>query len=299
MLIYVRHSSRPRGWLNNCIVQIVQATLLQKTATALDLLGSNTPAPTKSLLDLSEDKLSNRLFPMEITTPAPASTQTQALISMLKGFAILGAILLFALVVWFVIKYIIVPLSYKSSVCRQVCVGCFQDTQQRQPPSTDIFLDIVHVCSGLHIQIYLTTLSAPTCALSFTGSVMLKNFKIDHRKLRLIVDIDWHNCLLLYNNFIISLPSAGVAMPFQPHLLTRFDGNGPYNIVLLACHLEQLIQIPHVDETENLPDVPKLDFSIDKHPSPYKVIHDEVKALMPLAKSVASSTNSENTCNMV
>ena len=51
---------------------------------------------------------------------------------------------------------------------------------------------------------------------------------------------------------------------------------------------------------EPIPDVPKLEFPIGKHPSPYQVIHDEVKALMPLAKSVASSSDSGNiVCDMV
>ena len=294
LLLFVRLSSRPGGWLNNLIVQIVQASLLQKTATALELLGGPTPGSTKSLLDLDDAELAIRLSPTQVPpTPSPTMLlQTKALISMLKGFAILGGILLLALVIWFLVKHVITPLSYKSSICRQLCVSCLQDDPERRPPSTDIFLDIVHVCSGLHIRIYLTTLSAPACALSFTGSVMLKNFKIDHRKLRLIVHIDWHNCLLLYNNFVLSLPSEGVAMPFQPNLLTRFDKEGPYNIVLLARHLDQLIPIPHVDETEHLPTVPKLEFPITKHPSPYQRIHDEVKALMPLAKSVASSSDS-------
>ena len=294
LLLFVRLSSRPGGWLNNLIVQIVQAALLQKTATALDLLGGYTPKPTKSLLDFDNDELTVHLSPTQVPPP-PFPTmiiETRALLSMLKGFAIIGAILLIALVIWFIVKYIITPLSYKSSICRQLCVSCFQDNQEHRPPSTDIYLDIVHIRSGLHIRIYLTTLSAPACALSFSGSVMLKNFKTYHRKLRLIVHIDWHNCLLLYNNFVLSLPSEGVAMPFQPNLLTRFNKEGPYNIVLLACHLDQLIPIPHVDETENLPDVPKLEFPLTKHPSTYQVIHDEVKALMPLAKSVASSSDS-------
>ena len=87
----------------------------------------------------------------------------------------------------------------------------------RCPPITDLFPDIVHIHSGTQIRIYLTTISAP--ALSFTGSVLLKNFKVDRRKLKLLVHIDWHNCLLLYNNFIIPLPDAGTALFFQ-NLLT-------------------------------------------------------------------------------
>ena len=101
--------------------------------------------------------------------------------------------------------------------------------------------------------------------------------------------IDWHNCLLLYNNFVIPLPETGSAFPFQPNLLTDFQCKGPYNIVLLARHLDHLIQIPHLEQVDNLSSVECLDFPLS---SPYKKIHDEVKALMPLAQSVASSTDS-------
>ena len=124
---------------------------------------------------------------------------------------------------------------------------------------------------------------------------MLKHFKVDHKRLRLIVHIDWHNCLLLYNNFVIPLPDTGTALPFQPNLLTDFTRKGPYNIVLLARHLDQLIQIPHLEQADSLTSVEHLEFPL---PSPYQRVHDEVKALMPMAKSVASSTDSEQSCNV-
>ena len=103
------------------------------------------------------------------------------------------------------------------------------------------------------------------------------------------MDIDWHNCLLLYNNFIIPLPERGTAVPFQPNLLTDFNLQGPYNIVLLARHLDTMIQIPHLDNQEYMQSEEKLHFPVE---SPYKKIHDEVRKLMPLASSVATSPNS-------
>ena len=103
------------------------------------------------------------------------------------------------------------------------------------------------------------------------------------------MDIDWHNCLLLYNNFIIPLPERGTAVPFQPNLLTGFNLQGPYNIVLLARHLDTMIQIPHLDNQEFMQSEEKLHFPVE---SPYKEIHDEVRKLMPLASSVATSPNS-------
>ena len=294
LLISARLSTRNGGWLTKFVVGVVQATLTQKTVQALELL-TPTPHP-RSLLDLDIDELENVL---KTSTPSPNSKPSlfiaPALLSMLKGFAILGAVFLTAFILWLILRYLILPLTYKSNICRQLCVGYTTDNQTfRQPPITDLFLDIVHVHSGTQIRIYLTTISAPACALSFTGSVLLKNFKVDRRKLQLLVHIDWHNCLLLYNNFIIPLPDTGTALFFQPNLLTDFTHRGPYNIVLLARHLDQLIQIPHLDQTDTLPSVERverLDFPLK---SPYQKVHDEVKALMPLAKSVASSTDSES-----
>ena len=141
-------------------------------------------------------------------------------------------------------------------------------------------MDIIHIHSGHQIRIYLTTISAPECALSFTSGVLLHNFKVVMQKLQLIVHIHWHNCLLLYNNFVIPLPDTGTVFPFQPYLLIEFSCKGPYNIVLLACHLDHLIQIPHLEQIDNLSSVGCCDFPLS---SPYCKIHDEVKALMPLA----------------
>ena len=174
-------------------------------------------------------------------------------------------------------------------MCRQLCVSCLHNSQTRRAPVTDIFLDIIHIYSGKQIRLYLTTISAPASALGFTGTVKLKNFKIITRKFQIFVDIDWHNCLLLYNNFIIPLPERGTAVPFQPNLLTDFNLQGPYNIVLLARHLDTMIQIPHLDNQEFMQSEEKLHFPVE---SPYKKIHDEVRKLMPLASSVATSPNS-------
>ena len=40
----------------------------------------------------------------------------------------------------------------------------------------DIFLDVVHVSSGEQIRVFLTTIAAPACPLTFTGSVKISNF---------------------------------------------------------------------------------------------------------------------------
>ena len=49
-----------------------------------------------------------------------------------------------------------------------------------------------------------------------------------------------------------------------------------------------MIQIPHIDNHDFMQSDKKLNFAIE---SPYKKIHDEVKRLMPLASSVATTPN--------
>ena len=89
------------------------------------------------------------------------------------------------------------------------------------------------------------TLAAPACSLSFTRSVKISNFRLTKKNLLTTLYIDWHNCLLHYNEHVITLPSKGTAFSFQPNLLTSFDRPGPYNIQLLARHMDALLQVPH------------------------------------------------------
>ena len=49
-----------------------------------------------------------------------------------------------------------------------------------------------------------------------------------------------------------------------------------------------MIQMPHIDNHDCMQSDDKLHFPID---SPYRKIHDEVKRLMPLAASVATTPN--------
>ena len=78
-------------------------------------------------------------------------------------------------------------------------------------PATDLFLDIVHVNSGEQIRVFLTTITAPACSLSFTGSVKISNFRLSKKNLLTTLYIDWHNCLLHYNDHVITLPQKGTA----------------------------------------------------------------------------------------
>ena len=78
--------------------------------------------------------------------------------------------ILFLLVLYWIFVILIVPLTRKSSICRYL-FPCRKPYGNFLTPATDIFLDVVHVPSGEQIRVFLTTITAPPCSLSFTGSV--------------------------------------------------------------------------------------------------------------------------------
>ena len=287
MIIFLRISLKPGGMFYNVVLQMVQMSMT-KHVTAVRLTDPLLPTPSeKPLLILDSPILEDNQYTTE--SPKDSLQDISPMISFSKTVTIFIGILFGCIIFWAIFKIFILPLFFKSTMCRQLCISCLHNSQTRRAPVTDIFLDIIHIYSGKQIRLYLTTISAPASALGFTGTVKLKNFKIITRKFQIFVDIDWHNCLLLYNNFIIPLPERGTAVPFQPNLLTDFNLQGPYNIVLLARHLDTMIQIPHLDNQEYMQSEEKLHFPVE---SPYKKIHDEVRKLMPLASSVATSPNS-------
>ena len=149
-------------------------------------------------------------------------------------------------------------------------------------PATDLFLDIVHVNSGEQIRVFLTTIAAPACSLSLTGSVKISNFKLSKKNLLTTLYINWHNCLLHYNDHVITLPQKG----------TAFDRPGPYNIQLLARHMDALLQIPPSSELDFVTASDILSFPY-RHPvnptCPYQQVHDEVLNLMPLSDTPSVS----------
>ena len=94
------------------------------------------------------------------------------------------------------------------------------------------------------------TIAAPACSLSFRGSVKIHNFRPTKNNLLTTLYIDWLNCLLHYSEHVITLPSKGTTFSFQPNLLTSFERPGPYNIQLLARHMDTLLQVPHSSELD-------------------------------------------------
>ena len=87
---------------------------------------------------------------------------------------LLSMILTFAL--YWIFVLLIKPLMSKSNTCRYL-FPCSRLHAHFLTPATDLFLDIVHVNSGEQIRVFLTTITAPACSLSFTGSVKISNFK--------------------------------------------------------------------------------------------------------------------------
>ena len=160
------------------------------------------------------------------------------LLYMILTFALYGIFVLF-----------IKPLMSKSNTCRYL-FPCSRSHTDFLTPAKDLFLDIVHVNSGEQIRVFLTTITAPACSLSFTGSVKISNFRLSKKNLLTMSYFDWHNCLLHYNDHVIMLPHKGTAFSFQPNLLTSFDRPGPYNIQLLARHMDALLQVPHSSELD-------------------------------------------------
>ena len=138
---------------------------------------------------------------------------------------LVSMIITFALYWMFVL--IIKPLMSKSNACRYM-FPCSRSHTYFLMPATALFLDIVHVNSAEQIRVFLTTIAALACSLSFTGSVKISNFRLTEKNLLTTLHFDWHNCLLHYNEHVITLPPKGTAFSFQPNLLTSFDRLGPY-----------------------------------------------------------------------
>ena len=283
LMMFVRCCFKPGGMFQTMVAQMVHMTLIEKVqkAKAVKLVEPLIPPPTDPtpLLDLPI------LEPEDIEnfdpTPTTTAEKMTPLISFSKTIMILLGIFFVCIVIWSLFKIFILPVFFKSNICRQLglCLSCFHNSQVRRAPTTDIFLDIIHIFTGQQIRIYITTIAAPSSSLAFQGAVKLKNFKIISRKFQMLVHIDWYTCLLIYNKFVIPLPDTGTVVPFQPNLLTDFNLEGPFNILLLAKYMDTLIQIPHIENQEFMSSTDKLHFEIE---SPYKKVRHEIQELIAI-----------------
>lgn len=240
-------------------------------------------------LILHEDETTNALTKTTVKMSVPEEQSSKFPTQWIFLLIFLSILVLFACYWLFVL--IIIPLTKKSSVCRFL-LPCGKSQNNYLTPATDILLDIVHIQSGEQIRVFLTTIAALPCSLSFTGSVQIRNFNITRKHLICFVKIDWHNCLLHYNDHITSLPSEGTAFFFQPNLLTNFHRSGPYNIQLLARHMDALLPIPHSSELDfvTASDLLNFPYTHTRNPTcPYQQVHDEVLNMMSLSDTPSVS----------
>ena len=170
-------------------------------------------------LKLSNDELVTTDDPSTTDSSATETTSTKYTPFWIFLIVLLSMLVVFA--IYWIIDLILVPLFRKSSTCRYL-LPFHKSNNNYLTPATDIFMDIVHITTGEQIRVFLTTITAPPCSLSFIGSVRLTNFRLTRQNLLSTLHIDWHNCLLHYDNHVISLPSKGTALSFQPNLLTTF-----------------------------------------------------------------------------
>ena len=238
------------------------------------------PKETQAL-QLSDD-IRTTDEPVTFVNNSTADTQMYSMPLMIL-IALLSMLITFLL--YWIFVLLIKPFMCKSNTCRYL-FPCSRRHNDFLTPATDLFLDIVHVNSGEQIRVFLTTITAPACSLSFTGSVKISNFRLSKKNLLTTLYIDWHNCLLHYNDHVITLPQKGTAFSFQPNILTSFDRPGSYNIQLLARHMDALLQVPHSSELDFVTASDVLPFPY-RHPvnptCPYQQVHDEVLNLMPLS----------------
>ena len=163
-------------------------------------------------LQLSDDILT--------TDDTVISVNSSTIDTQMYNMSLMFLIVLIAMILTFALYWmsvlIIKPLMSKSNACRYI-FPCSRSHTDFLTPATNLYLDIVHVNSGEQIRVFLTMITAPACSLSFTGSVKISNFKLLKKNLLTTLYIDWHNCLLQYNDHVITLPQKGTTFSFQPN----------------------------------------------------------------------------------
>ena len=151
------------------------------------------PKETQAL-QLSDDVFTTD-EPVTLVNNGTTNTQTYSM-SLMVLIALLSMLITFLL--YWIFVLLIQPLMHKSNTCRYL-FPCSRRQTDFLTLATDLFLDVVHVNSGEQIRVFLTTITAPACSLSFTGSVKISNFRLSKKNLLTTLYIDWHNCLLHYN----------------------------------------------------------------------------------------------------
>ena len=117
---------------------------MMKSATAVRLMEPLiTPPPSKPLFILDQ--------PIEEEPDIPPTSSSfqniSSIVSFSKIILIVLKSLIFSILVWIIFKIFILPLFYKSNICRQLCISCLYNSHTQQSPTTDIFLEVVHIQS--------------------------------------------------------------------------------------------------------------------------------------------------------
>ena len=115
-------------------------------------------------------QLSDDIFTTDnsVTLVNNSTTNTQTYSMSLMVLIALSMLITFLL--YWIFVLLIQPLMRKSNTCRYL-FPCSRRQNNFLTPATDLFLNVAHVNSGEQIRVFLTTITAPACSLSFAGSV--------------------------------------------------------------------------------------------------------------------------------
>ena len=136
---------------------MTQMSLIKSTTAVRLMEPLITPSPHKPYFILDQ--------PIEDETDIPPTStsieQISTIVSFSKIILIVLTSLIISILLWVTFKIFILPLFYKSNICRQLCISCLYNSHTQQSPTTDIFLEVVHIQSGKQTRIFLTTITTP------------------------------------------------------------------------------------------------------------------------------------------
>ena len=145
-IIFLRISLKPGGMFYNIVMQMVQMSMM-KPVTVVRLTDPLIPTLSEKPQTILDSPI---IEENQYTTESPPDSlqDISPMISFSKTVSIFIGILFGSLLLWAIFKLFILPLFFKSTMCRQLCVSCLHNSQTRRAPITDILLDIIHIYSG-------------------------------------------------------------------------------------------------------------------------------------------------------
>ena len=240
-------------------------------------------------LKLSDNELST-ITSLD-TTHVTSNDTNYSHYSPLWIFLIVLLSMLVIIALYWIFVFIIIPLTRKSSACRYI-LPCYKLHTDFLIPLMDVFLDVIHVSSGEQIRVFLKTIMVPPCSLSFTGSVKITNFQVSRNIYLLLYILIGIIVFYIIMNMSLTFLQKEQLFSFQPNSLISFSRPGPYNIQLVARHMDALLQIPHSLELDfvTASDLLTFPYRNPVNPTcPYQQIHDEVLTMMPLSDTPSAS----------